>query len=73
MSFNAGVVTVAAGHYGMSGYANGLGTNAKFSSSVGAVAIDDVDRVFIADGYYLRRMSTAGLATCMRFLLLLVL
>jgi sugar lactone lactonase YvrE len=57
----AGVVTTFAGQAGVSGSANGLGTNALFSQPQG-IAVDGAGNVYVADygNHTVRKITAAG-------------
>ena len=60
---SAGVVTTLAGS-GVQGFANGTGTNARFSNPSG-VAVDSAGNVYVADydNHRIRKITSAGVVT----------
>src|SRR5208282_6017009 len=61
---SAGMVTTLAGQAGITGSANGAGTNASFSRPAG-VAVDSEGNVYVADQYnsIIRKVTSAGVVT----------
>ncbi len=59
-----GVVTTIAGQTGVSGYADGQGTNASFSQPV-AIAVDSSDNLYVADFFtsIIRKINTNGVVS----------
>jgi sugar lactone lactonase YvrE len=58
----AGVVTTLAGAPRQSGSADGTGTAARFASPWG-LAVDRAGQIFVADGYTIRMVTSAGAVT----------
>jgi hypothetical protein len=61
----SGEVTTIAGQPNVSGYGDGVGTNALFGWSISGLALDTNGNVYVADGYnrVVRKISPAGMVS----------
>ncbi|UCG98398.1 MAG: Ig-like domain-containing protein, partial [Burkholderiales bacterium] len=59
----AGVVTTFAGSPGMSGSADGAGSDARFMQLWGGLAADSAGNVYVADNYTIRRVTPDGIVS----------